>query len=178
MGWGQARGFLIIAIAMLFLSGAQNALVDASANDGYRAASILAAYPADIVSKTEAKSWAYRGREASNGPAYKGAASFAAAPTNFWHWSRFWQHGFLALGALCLFWCGYYWPINLRTFGRIGVGVAILITGHAVYVAGYSALWEHALPNASHHMAKTSIKLWVDAFIRLHSELEVRGILG
>lgn len=178
MGWGKARFFLIIGLLALALAGAQNAFVDASEDRSYLAASILAAYPADVIVRDTAHRWAYQGRVAGNRTVWPGAASFAAAPTDFWHWSRFWQFLLISLGALWLFWSGYYWPINMRTFGRWGLGFVLLVLGHLSYLGGHWAVWTHALPTGGADAAQALARTWVDGFMWLHGQMQARGILG
>ncbi|MCB1492242.1 MAG: hypothetical protein KDJ77_10690 [Rhodobiaceae bacterium] len=178
MGWGRARFFLVFAFLLLFLAGTQAAFVDASRDGAYAASSILAEYPQDIVVGAKSADWRFDGRAAVNGPAFPGATNVGLAVTDFMHWARFWQMTFLSLGAVFLFWCGYYWPVNLRAFTRFALGLGLLVVGHLAYLGGHDLLWNYVLPKDANDIAQAAAKPWVDWFIVLHSDLQARGILG
>lgn len=178
MGWGKARFFFFIGLLALALAGVQNAFLDISEDRTALAASVLADYPTGIMAHDPDGSWSYKGRAAENGLVWPGADTYAAAPTDFWHWSRFWQIMFMALGALWLFWCGYYWPINMRAFGRIFLGILLLIFSYGAYWGGHWATMEHALPPGGVEIAQTAARTWVNGFIWLHGELQSSGRLG
>lgn len=178
MGWGRARFFFVVALLVLFFAGAQNAFVDASRDEAVVADSILADYPADVIAKRLSRSWQFKDRQAANGPAFPGADTYLVAVTDFFHWARFWQMTFLSLGAMFLFWCGYYWPVNLRLFGRVALGLALLVFGHLAYLGGAIGLAYHALPAGSHDWAQMVARTWVDGFMLVHAELQSRGFLG
>ncbi len=178
MGWKQARFFLILAMLALFLAGTQSSFVGASRDAAFVEASVLAAYPSNVILEEEGRLWRYKGRDAGQGSAFAGAASFAVGLTDLARWSGLWQAIFAGLGAVWLFWCGYYWPHNLRRMGRFGVGVCLLVAGYFAYDFGAWTVWTQGLPLNGSTIAQGAAKGWVDLFMWLHGDLQARGLLG
>lgn len=178
MGWKQARFFLILAMLALFLAGTQSAFIDASRDAAFVETSILAAYPSNVILETEGRLWRYKGRDAAQGSAFAGAASFAVGLTDLARWSRLWQGILVALGAVWLFWGGYYWPHNLRRMGRIGVGLCLLIVGYFAHDFGAWIVWTQGLPADGGTIVQGAVKGWVDLFMWVHGDLQARGLLG